>query len=85
VSEWRRADLGDLPAVGQTITLVEYSAEDTSVKVWAKMVVEVVLDQGGRVRVYGPTMQAPERLDDALPGRPEEFNGPKALLWREYT
>lgn len=85
MGEWRRADLGDVPEVGQAITLVEFTAGDSTVKVWAKMMVEVVLEKAGRVGIYGATMQTPDRLGEELPGRPEKFNGPKAMLWKEYT
>ena len=49
------------------------------------MMVEVVLEKAGRVGIYGATMQTPDRLGEELPGRPEKFNGPKAMLWKEYT
>ena len=82
VSEWRRADLGDPPVVGDIITLVEYRIEDSTVKVWDRLQVEIVMGEGGAVRVYGATSHVERRLRD-LPDRPVEFAGPKALLWKE--
>jgi len=52
------------------------------VKVWDRLQVEIVMGEGGAVRVYGATSHVERRLRD-LPDRPVEFAGPKALLWKE--
>ena len=80
--EWRRVDEGDMPRVGQLITMVDYPAEGAQVKVWERLRVEVVLTQP-RPGVYGAS-EAPHRDSIDLPGRPENHFG-RATFWKETS
>lgn len=87
MNEWRRADLGDVPERGQIVSLVRYPADrrDTSVKVYERMRVEVVLEKP-TVKVLGPSLPFEDDARVDLPGRPDgEACGSEFILWRERT
>lgn len=86
MSEWRRADQGDLPERGQIITLVKFSSDPrvTNVKVYERMRVEVILEKP-TVKVLGPTLPFVDSLPIDLPERPDNPSGPTMLLWRERS
>ncbi len=82
---WRRADLGDLPERGQIVTLVRFPSDrrDTTMKVWERMRVEVILTKPS-VRIMGPGLPFVDELPLELPARPEdEPGGTEYILWRE--
>lgn len=83
MSEWRRADLGDMPEQGQIITLVRFSGArgDMSVKVYERMRVEVIFTDP--VRILGPGLPFEDGGRVELPERPEGSAGQDMILWRE--
>lgn len=85
MSDWRRADLGDLPERGTIVALVKYPADkrDTSVKFYERMRVEVVFDDP--VRVMGPGLPFEDALPLDLPGRPEDGIGQEIIMWKERS
>lgn len=82
VTEWRRADHRDPPAVGDEIEVVMYPADTrASVVHYPRMRVEIVIDEGRSV--LGPTLPAPDRIIK-FPGRPDDIVGRRAFFWRLY-
>lgn len=81
MSDWHRADHGDLPEPGSIISMVRYPVGDHSVQVTKRMAVAVVL--GGAGRFYGPMLPFVSDEDVELPGRPDDAVGPAAIYWKE--
>jgi hypothetical protein len=79
---WRRADLGDLPEVGDEIVAFIYRRDDHSVTVYPRMRVDIVLAPN----VYGAALPALTAIEFEYSTRPEQdsFIGPKAMLWRPW-
>lgn len=77
---WRRADLGELPERGQIISVVRYT-EAGGVSVVERLHVASVIEGTDHV-IFGPSLpfNSDERIE--LPGQPDEFNGPVAILWK---
>lgn len=77
---WRRADLGDIPAVGQEIVLCEHRLGDHAVRQWRRMRAEVIFENP--VRVLGPGLPCSE-LETDWPERPDDIVG-RAVFWKPY-
>mgnify|MGYP003418823648 FL=1 len=76
---WRRADEGDVPEIGQEITMCVYRLSDYDVQRWRRMRVDVIL--GDPPRIYGPGLPCDTLTE--WPERPAIING-RAIFWKEY-
>lgn len=78
---WRRADQGDMPPVGQIISVVVFNAADQSYEVIERLRVEVVMAG----KFYGPSLPFEGNERVVVPERPEEIAGEQAIMWTETT
>lgn len=82
MSDWHRADEGDVPNVGDEISMCVYQLGDTSVKRWHRMRVEIIYATPGTTpRILGPGLWAGDEPEPDWPERPEQING-RAIFWR---
>lgn len=84
MSEWRRADQGDLPEPGDTIAIVSWKSNDSTVVVKERVRVEVVYAEP-RFRIFGPSLpfETDERV--VLPPRPDNPEGGEIIMWKKVN
>ena len=84
VSGWRRADEGDVPEVGQEITMVVFRSGEEGFQRWRRMRVDVLFNREGAVpRIYGAGLPCDTMLTEPWPERPDDING-RAIFWKEF-
>lgn len=80
MSEWKRLDHGEFPAVGEIVAVVTWRAGQMPVEVKERMRVEVVFE---RTRsIHGPSLPFLEGRRIQLPDRPDNPEGDKIVMWR---
>lgn len=83
MSEWHRADHGDMPEAGTEVSAVMYPADSVgSVIVYSRLRVEAVLESVHGINIHGPSL--PSALVFSLPGRPNDIIGRRGIFWKPY-